>query len=67
MAVLQLMLTSVMEYAGETAPDVWRRCLTVVLDGLRAEPRLSALPVPALTDDQLDATMACGLGARPRR
>jgi AcrR family transcriptional regulator len=68
MAVLQLMLTSVMEYAGDTAPDVWRRCLAVVLDGLRAEPGPRTLPVAALTDDQLDATMACGmLAARPRR
>jgi AcrR family transcriptional regulator len=67
MAVLQLMITSVMEYAGETAPDVWRRCLSVVLDGLRAAPGARTLPVPALTDDQLDATMACGLSARPRR
>jgi AcrR family transcriptional regulator len=67
MSVLQLMMVSVMDYAGDTAPEVWRRCLAVVLDGLRAGPGMRSLTVPALTDDQLDATMACGLGARARR
>jgi AcrR family transcriptional regulator len=68
MPVLQMMLTSVMEYAGETAPDVWRRCLAVVLDGLRAGPDArSPFPAAALSDAQLDATMACGFRPPPRR
>jgi AcrR family transcriptional regulator len=64
MAVLQMMLTSVMDYGGDIAPDVWRRCLAVVLDGLRARPDTRELTVPALTDDELHATMACNFPAR---
>jgi AcrR family transcriptional regulator len=67
MPVLQLMLTSVMEYAGDTAPEVWRRCLAIVLDGLRAGPDARPLTTPALTDDELASTMACGFRPRARR
>ena len=67
LAVLQLMVTSVMEYAGETVPEVWRRCLAVVLDGLRAGPATAALPAPALTDDEFEATMERGFAPRSRR
>lgn len=42
----------VIELAGDTAPDVWRRHLGFVLDGLRAE-NATALRAPALTDAQL--------------
>src|SRR4051812_49192357 len=35
--VIQLMLTAVIEYAGDEAPDVWRRYLAVIFDGLRAD------------------------------
>ena len=62
LAVVQLMVTSVMEYAGDTAPEVWRRGLAIVLDGLRARPDATAFAAPALTDDELDATMAAGFG-----
>src|SRR4051794_9488724 len=59
--VIQLMLTSVMEYAGEAAPDVWRRYLVLLLDGMRAEAARTALAPSALTDDQLDGVMSRGL------
>ncbi|MEU9283473.1 TetR family transcriptional regulator [Streptomyces sp. NPDC048275] len=36
-----------------TAPDAWRRPLTLLLDGLRASPLTSALPEPPLTPPQL--------------
>ena len=67
MPVLQLMLTAVMEYAGDTAPEIWRRCLAIVLDGLRAGPDAHPLTTPALTDDELDSTMASSLRRRARR
>jgi AcrR family transcriptional regulator len=67
MPVLQLMLTSVMEYAGDTAPEVWRRGLAIVLDGLRAGPDVRAMTTPALTDDELESTMACSLHTHGRR
>jgi len=39
-----------------TSPDAWRRCLHLLLDGLRtAEP--TPLPAPPLTADQLDAVL----------
>jgi AcrR family transcriptional regulator len=39
--LIELMLSSVIEFTAEAAPDVWRRLLTYVVDGLRpsrAEP-----------------------------
>ena len=39
-------------------PDLYRRYLHLMLDGLRAEPGASSqLPVPALTSDQTHAVM----------
>ncbi|MFI6661213.1 TetR/AcrR family transcriptional regulator [Streptomyces sp. NPDC050523] len=35
------------------APDAWTRPLALLLDGFRANPAASALPVPALTSAQL--------------
>jgi AcrR family transcriptional regulator len=63
--VLQLMLTEVIEYAGDVEPCVWRRYLAILLDGLRAEAARTPLEPAALTDDQLDRVMARGLH-RPR-
>jgi AcrR family transcriptional regulator len=59
--LLSLMLGRVIDL-GE--PDLWRRYLPLLLDGLRAgtAPR-SELPVPALDREQLDAALAC---LRPR-
>lgn len=66
--ILQLMLTAVMEYTGDTDPRVWRRCLVLMLDGMRAEPGArTPLPCTALSDGQLDAAMARGLSSAPRR
>ena len=44
--------------SGETAPEVWRRHLHWLLDGLRAE---AATPQtqPPLDDDQLSESMRC--------
>jgi AcrR family transcriptional regulator len=64
--VIQLMLTAVIEYAGDVAPDVWRRYLAVLLDGLRADAAQTPLEAPALTDHQLDGAMARGM-MPPRR
>jgi AcrR family transcriptional regulator len=63
--VIQLMLTAVMEYTDDVAPEVWRRYLAVVLDGLRVGAQQTPLPAAALTDEQLDGAMARGL--RPPR
>lgn len=63
--VIQLMLTAVMEYTGDVAPEVWRRYLAILLDGLRAGAAVSPLGAAALSDEQLDGAMARGL--RPLR
>jgi hypothetical protein len=56
-----------MEYAGDTAPEVWRRGLAIVLDGLRAGADVRPMTTPALTDDELESTMACSLHTHGRR
>jgi len=66
MPVLQLMLTAVMEYAGDVAPDIWRRYLAVVLDGMRADAARTPMAPAALSDHQLDAVMATGMRPAPR-
>lgn len=56
---LKAALTSIIDMSRHDAPDIFRRYLTVVLDGLRARPGLpSALPVPPVSTDTADADMA---------
>ncbi|HWH93592.1 MAG TPA: TetR/AcrR family transcriptional regulator [Baekduia sp.] len=64
--VIQLMLTAVIEYAGDIAPEVWRRYLAILLDGLRADAARTPLAPAALTDSQLEGVMARGMSARRR-
>jgi AcrR family transcriptional regulator len=64
--IIQLMLTAVIEYAGDVSPDLWRRYLAIVLDGLRAGAARTPLGPAALSDDQLDVVMSRGFG-RPAR
>jgi AcrR family transcriptional regulator len=58
--VIQLMLTAVIEYAGDAAPDLWRRYLAIVLDGMRADAARTPLRPEALSDDELDGVMSRG-------
>lgn len=60
--ILSLMLGQVIEFAGEVEPELWRRYLALLLDGLRAEG--APLPGAALSPARLDAAMAAW---RPRR
>jgi AcrR family transcriptional regulator len=46
MPLLLFMLDGVAEYTRDADPDVWRRCLTIVLDGLR-DRRDGPTPLPA--------------------
>jgi AcrR family transcriptional regulator len=51
-------LTDAAQFAKRTNPDIWRRYLTLVLDGLRPErDGVSPLPVPAMTPDEFEQTM----------
>ncbi len=50
---LQLALTAVMDSTRELAPQLYRRYLTMILDGIRADqPSRTPLPVAALTPHQ---------------
>jgi AcrR family transcriptional regulator len=54
--LIHMMLGTVMDRTRDVAPDVWRRYLGLVLDGLRPGAA-SPLPVGALRADELDAVM----------
>jgi AcrR family transcriptional regulator len=59
-----LMVTSAAEHAREVRLDVWRRYLTLILDGLRpARPDVTAMQVPALDPEE----MACAFITHGRR
>ncbi|GAA1293845.1 TetR/AcrR family transcriptional regulator [Pseudonocardia aurantiaca] len=61
LGALQVMLTTVADFSPATRPEVWRRYLQILLDGLRADRAGStSLLQPALTLDEFEA--ACGRG-----
>lgn len=50
--VLQLMVGAVTDHTGR--PELWRRYLVILIDGLRAQPgRPTSLPAFEVTDDEL--------------
>lgn len=55
---IQVGLNAIMMRSRAAHPDLYRRYLQLILDGLRAEPGVaSPLPVPALTSDETHALM----------
>jgi AcrR family transcriptional regulator len=61
--MIAFMLASLAEYAAAVTPDVWRRYLAMLIDGLRpSRAGVSALPVPAPTARELADLMR----AQPR-
>jgi hypothetical protein len=58
-AVLEIAVQSTAEFTAAAAPDAWRRCLAIVLDGMRARPEDVTEPLdqPPLNDEQLYACM----------
>ncbi|HEV2936183.1 MAG TPA: helix-turn-helix domain-containing protein [Streptosporangiaceae bacterium] len=51
-------LTEAAQLARQTSPEIWRRYLTLVLDGLRPQrDGVTPLPVPALSPDEFEKTM----------
>jgi AcrR family transcriptional regulator len=55
--VLQFMLSGVQDMLGPAAPELWRRYLGIVLDGLRAQ-KTDALTCAALSPDAFEASLA---------
>jgi AcrR family transcriptional regulator len=57
--VVSLMLGAVADFASDVEPELWRRSLTLLLDGLRAQRSdTSPLPVGPLGIEQADRAMA---------
>lgn len=57
--LINMMLGAVADASREANPELWRRYLGLVLDGLRpARSAPTPLPQPALEDEGLDCTMA---------
>ena len=51
-------LTEAAQFARPVSPEIWRRYLTLMLDGLRPEREgVSPLPVPAMLPDEFEMTM----------
>jgi AcrR family transcriptional regulator len=55
LGILVLMLCTVADVTGDASPDLWRRYLPMLLDGLRAG---SQLPVPPVPEDVLRKAMS---------
>jgi AcrR family transcriptional regulator len=64
--LIQLAIGTIAESSRDVAPDVWRRTMTLVVDGLRPDCARSELDPPALDQEQADAVLAC-YGASRRR
>jgi len=63
--MIAFMLASIAEYAASATPQVWRRYLAILVDGLRpARDGVTELPVPAPTADDL-AELMTAHGHRP--
>jgi len=56
--LIAYMLASVGEYAGPVQPDLWRRYLALIIDGMRATTGdMTGLPVPALSPEGIEQSM----------
>jgi len=57
-ALLVLVLTETTQLAYAASPDIWRRYLTLILDGMRpAREGVTPLPVPALLPEEMEKSL----------
>ncbi len=57
--IMQLMLGTAIDCARDLAPELWRRYLQIILQGLRADPMPPApLAVAPLASEQIDRAMS---------
>jgi AcrR family transcriptional regulator len=55
---IEFMLSAAAEYAAHTQPEVWRRYLTLIVDGLRpSRAETTPLPTGALTPEEMVIVM----------
>jgi AcrR family transcriptional regulator len=65
LGMMQIGVCAIADATHESAPDAWRRTLSVLLDGLRpARQTVEPLTAPALTLDQFDTAMHASLNVR---
>ena len=57
MPVMGLLAGTVSEWAGHVNPDVWRRYVALLLEGMRQRPDLTPLDVRPLDEDEMHAAM----------
>lgn len=57
MPILGLLAGTVSEWAGQVEPQLWRRYVALLLDGMRLHDSTQHLTVRALDDDQMDDAM----------
>jgi len=57
MPILGMLAGTVSEWAGHVEPELWRRYVALLLEGMRNRDGQQRLPVGALDDDQMDAAM----------
>ncbi|OMC34820.1 transcriptional regulator [Mycobacterium sp. GA-1841] len=55
--ILSLLAGTVSEWAGHVEPELWRRYVTILLDGMRQREGQRSVPVVALGEDALDTAM----------
>jgi hypothetical protein len=55
--VISLLAGTVSEWAGHVEPDLWRRYVELLLDGMRRHDGQGRFTVSALKDGQMDAAM----------
>ncbi|CAN5566715.1 TetR/AcrR family transcriptional regulator [soil metagenome] len=55
--VCGLMTGAVSEYSGEVSTELWRRYVSILLQGMRCQPGQERLAVDALDPDELDTAM----------
>ncbi|MGE2714474.1 TetR/AcrR family transcriptional regulator [Mycolicibacterium litorale] len=57
MPIIGLLAGTVSEWAGQVEPDLWRRYVAVLLDGMRHREGQPSLAVDALEQEQMDEAM----------
>jgi AcrR family transcriptional regulator len=67
MPIIAYLLASAAEYASPVQPEVWRRYLALIIDGMRASRGVSPLGVPALTPREIEECMRAHAQRPPAR
>jgi AcrR family transcriptional regulator len=59
--VLFLLIGTVTDFAGEVAPELWRRYFDIMVDGMRTQPGQDQAPelAPTLDPQKLNSAMRC--------